>query len=238
MSVRLFEVGGSIRDLILGADNKDRDFCAEVSGGWNELLDWCNSNMTQVFLTQPEFFTIRGFMGDQAIDIVMCRREGNYEDGRHPSLVEPGTLHDDLARRDFTMNAIACEVNHKLRRSEVFIDPFNGEKDAKSRILRSVGNVQDRFDEDGLRLLRAVRFLVTKDLSMDHEIREVLLAHKNWIHLMDTVSEERIREELNRMFKFNCTKSLSFIARHCNFAAWELFSNDRQLWLKSTLEKK
>ena len=112
MTIRLFEVGGSIRDELMGIDNPpDRDFCAESPDGWEALLTWCNANMERVFLITPQFFTVRGRMpnGD-SIDVVMCRNDGPSSDGRHPDHVEPGSLLNDLARRDFTVNAMAREA--------------------------------------------------------------------------------------------------------------------------------
>ena len=108
MTIRLFEVGGSIRDELMGIDNPpDRDFCAEAPS-WEALENWCFEKMKKVFLVTPEFFTIRGMMPNgTAIDVVMCRKDGPSSDGRHPDHVEPGTLLDDLARRDFTVNAMA-----------------------------------------------------------------------------------------------------------------------------------
>ena len=107
MTIRLFEVGGSIRDELMGINNPpDRDFCAESPEGWEALLTWCHKNMERVFLVTPEFFTVRGRMSNgDSIDVVMCRKDGPSSDGRHPDHVEPGTLLDDLARRDFTVSS-------------------------------------------------------------------------------------------------------------------------------------
>ena len=110
MTVQLFEVGGSIRDEVLGLENKDRDFVAVCDGGWEELLRWSNDVMDKVFLVTPDFFTIRGLVNNEVMDVVLARKDGAYSDGRHPDSVEPGSLGDDLARRDFTMNAIARSV--------------------------------------------------------------------------------------------------------------------------------
>jgi len=140
-NIRIFEVGGSIRDEMLGIKNPpDRDFCAESPDGWEALLTWCHSNMERVFTIKPQFFTVRGRMvnGD-SIDIVMCRKDGPSSDGRHPDHVEAGTLLDDLARRDFTVNAMAREVDHKLNRTGELIDPHNGKEDIRFNFLRCVG---------------------------------------------------------------------------------------------------
>ena len=138
MGIRLFEVGGSIRDELMGISNPpDRDFCAESPDGWEALLAWCHNNMDRVFLVTPGFFTIRGRMrnGD-SIDVVMCRKDGPSFDGRHPDSVSPGTLLDDLTRRDFTMNAIAREVDPRtLQPVGTLVDPFNGEQDIELSLI-------------------------------------------------------------------------------------------------------
>ena len=105
MTVKLYEVGGSIRDSLLGILNKDRDFVAVCPEGWDYLVNWADMWLDKVFLITPEYFTIRGIKGGEIFDFVLARKEGAYSDGRHPDSVEPGTLEDDLARRDFTMNA-------------------------------------------------------------------------------------------------------------------------------------
>ncbi|HIE84114.1 MAG TPA: CCA tRNA nucleotidyltransferase, partial [Dehalococcoidia bacterium] len=146
-TIRLFEVGGSIRDEQMGiTEIPDRDFCAESPEGWDALLAWCKTRMKKVFLVTPEFFTVRGMIGKDVIDIVMCRKDGPSTDGRHPDSVEPGTLMDDLARRDFTMNAMAREVDPKtLQPIGEIIDPFNGHADIKNGILRCVGETNERL---------------------------------------------------------------------------------------------
>jgi len=236
MTIQLFEVGGSIRDEFLGLENKDRDFCA-VAPSWEVLLAWCKANMNKIFLVTPEFLTVRGFMGGEAIDIVLCRKDGPSTDGRHPDEVTPGTLEDDLARRDFTMNALAVEVDTKLNRTGEVIDLFGGVEDIKNRKLRAVGDVCDRLNEDGLRLLRAARFIVTKDVKADDELAFCLETAVWWDHLAKTVSQERIREELQKMFKHNTAATMKFLTWNCSsMTVGKLFQNG--LWLKPHLGKK
>ena len=206
-NIRLFEVGGSIRDECLGiTDIPDRDFCAESPDGWDALLDWCRENMKKVFLVTPEFFTVRGMMANgDAIDVVMCRKDGPSSDGRHPDHVLPGTLMDDLARRDFTVNAMAREVDPStLEPIGAIIDPFDGMLDlGQPKTLRCVGDTEKRLEEDGLRILRAARFAVTKKLFPDSQLTAALQEANWWNFVLETVSPERIREELTKMFKHN-----------------------------------
>jgi len=235
-NIRIFEVGGSIRDMLLGKENNDRDFCA-VAPSWEALLEWCETNMDKIFLVTPEFFTVRGFMGGEAIDIVLCRKDGPSSDGRHPDKVRVGTLEDDLERRDFTMNALAVEVDTSLNRIGKIIDLFGGQEDIENSRIKCVGNAQQRFQEDGLRILRAARFIITKDVHPDEEIQHALETSTWWNWLESTVSTERIREELQKMFNHDTAAAMKFLVWNCNPAACrKLFSNG--LWLKPHLGKK
>jgi len=240
MTIRIFEVGGSIRDERLGIiDIHDRDFCAVSPDGWDGLLAWANEKMDKIFLVTPEFFTIRGMIGKDAIDIVMCRKDGPSTDGRRPNSVEPGTLEDDLARRDFTVNAMAWEVDHKLNRVGNLIDPHNGEGDLDKMLLRCVGDTDKRLKEDGLRLLRAARFIITKGFEPHWILDDALCCTSWWEFTVNTVSEERIREELHKMLKHNTAETLDFLVRDCSSSAIEwLFNNDGPIWLKPTMEKR
>lgn len=235
-NIKIFEVGGSIRDELLGKENKDRDFCA-VAPSWEALLEWCKENMSKIFLVTPEFFTVRGFMGGQPVDIVLCRIDGPSTDGRHPDNAQPGTLEDDLARRDFTINALAVEVDKNLNRIGEVVDLFGGQEDVKTRTLRCVGTTEDRLAEDGLRLLRAARFIVTKDVIASEDLTTALETPRWWEWLHETVSQERIREELQKMFKHDTAKTLRFLAWNCSPAATRLLFADG-LWLKPHLGKK
>tara|TARA_Y100001970_G_scaffold271481_1_gene366937 strand:- start:55473 stop:56201 length:729 start_codon:yes stop_codon:yes gene_type:complete len=242
MTIRLFEVGGSIRDELMGIDNPpDRDFCAESPNGWGGLLAWCNDTMERVFVVTPQFFTIRGMMPNgTAIDVVMCRKDGSSSDGRHPDHVEPGTLLDDLARRDFTVNAMAREVDPKtLEPIGDIIDPFDGSFDLEHRIIRCVGDTKERIHEDGLRILRAARFIITKGLFPHPDLDAELKSPLPWLWMDDTVSTERIREELQKMFKNHGIEAIRFFSNSCTQKALDiLLGENSSIWLKPVMEKK
>ena len=242
MTIRLFEVGGSIRDELMGINNPpDRDFCAESPEGWETLLAWCKSNMKRVFLVTPEFFTVRGMMQNgTAIDVVMCRKDGPSIDGRHPDHVEPGTLKDDLLRRDFTVNAMAREVDPKtLKPIGEIIDHHWGIEDLKEGILSCVGCTSIRLEEDGLRILRAARFAITKDLMPDDELETALRDENWWAFVESSVSEERIREELTKMFKHDTLATLHFLMNNCSPSAIDfIFGGTIDIWLKPTMERR
>lgn len=223
--MEMFEVGGCVRDEILGLKSKDIDFTVVMrSNETNPCFGGVNGDYFatmrrkleregfEIFLETPEFFTIRArfpkgnakYKGLTA-DFVLARKEGTYSDGRRPDRVEVGTLKDDLARRDFTMNAIAKDRTGNL------IDPFNGRRDIADRIIRAVGNARDRIiEEDALRGLRAMRFAVQKGFTIDTEVVKVLQSGE-FRDALRNISTERQREELEKMFKVNTPASLLYI---------------------------
>tara|TARA_B100000131_G_scaffold221323_1_gene212873 strand:- start:51365 stop:52102 length:738 start_codon:yes stop_codon:yes gene_type:complete len=245
MGVELFEVGGSIRDEFLGLKNSDRDFVAVCPSGWDGLLEWAEDELDKLFLVTPEFFTIRGIKDKEVFDIVMARKEGAYSDGRHPDSVEPGTLEDDLARRDFTMNAIARSVST----GDLF-DPFGGREDIQDRVIRCVGNSAERVEEDALRIMRALRFFLTKDLDLDYDLtamlRENVLVNdsthyesRHITSLLKSVSRERIREELHKIFKHDSLVAARVLFNE-DFVASELQEAflGEDIWLKPSMGRK
>jgi tRNA nucleotidyltransferase (CCA-adding enzyme) len=228
MTVKIYSVGGAIRDEILGIKNKDIDFAVEANS-YQEMKDYIVSSGGTIFLENLEYTTIRARMGKVSADYVLCRKDGIYSDGRHPDTVTIGTIYDDLARRDFTMNAIAKDQNGN------YIDPFNGIKDIENKIIRCVGNTRDRINEDNLRLLRAARFYVTKEMLYTDEI-EYLFGDRNLIEsFRRSVSRDRVREELHKMFNCNTMWSIGFFGDHYDFAS-ACFGDD--IWLKATFEQR
>ena len=239
MSVKLFEVGGSIRDELLGISViPDRDFAAVCFGGWSEFSGWAHNKMDKVFQVKEDFFTIRGSLGGDVIDVVMCRKDGPTSDGRHPDMVEPGTLHEDLSRRDFTINAMAREVDENLQPCGDIIDPFEGRERCADGELRCVGSAEERFGEDGLRVIRAIRFSITKGMHFDKEIASCLMDPRWAKHLRDTVAANRIREELVKMFKHNTAQSIHSLASQLHGEFITVLFQDTDLWLKPTNEKR
>jgi len=213
MPVKLYEVGGSIRDEIMGIPCDDRDYVAVCPEGWGYLLNWAYDYLDKMFVVTPKFFTIKGKKGNDVVDIVLARKDGAYSDGRRPDEVVPGDLKDDQGRRDFTCNSLARD----LETGEIF-DPFSGQEDIKDRILRFIGDPRDRIEEDGLRLLRAIRFYVTKGMALDSLILDILVHNRFQFcyhprpeikasDLLSGVSEDRKREELEKMFSFDSAEA-------------------------------
>lgn len=230
--IKVYEVGGSIRDSFLGLENKDLDYSVEAPS-FEAMLEWVESTHQKVFLVKPEYLTIRALDQDgKAKDYVMCRKDGAYSDQRRPDSVEIGTIFDDLARRDFTINAIARDVE-----SGSIIDPHGGVADLEEGILRAVGSAKERFREDPLRILRAIRFAITKGLTLDEEILEIL-KDEEWAKSLLTVSSDRIREELQKCFKFDTVLTLLFLQEFCSYKIVSVLFGMTGVWLKPTLEKK
>ena len=244
-SIEIYEVGGSIRDEVLGRENKDRDFAFELTSwalaaedGYAFMKGYLEHEGYTIFVESPEFFTIRAHFpkghaayGQVTADFVLCRKEGAYTDGRRPDTVEIGTIYDDLARRDFTCNAMARRLS-----DGVLLDPHNGREDLLASSLRAVGLAEDRLREDALRALRALRFSVTRNLTLSWPLYDAI--YSDWLPaLLTSVSAERKREELHKMFRHDSQRAMALFAgpraRDLNQV---VFSDG--LWLRPTLEKR
>lgn len=225
MTVKIYKVGGCVRDKILGIRSKDIDYSVEAES-YEEMKAYILGR-GKIFVEKPEYLTIRAMINGEAADFVLARKDGAYHDGRRPDTVELGTLHDDLARRDFTMNAIAEDENGN------FIDPFNGIADIKAKVIRCVGNANDRLKEDALRMLRAIRFVITKDFMMHDDIAKFIFHNAE---LLQNVSEDRIRDELTKCFMANTLNTIIYLSTFGNLQNY-IFKSTK-IWLKPTSEDK
>ncbi len=226
-NVRMYLVGGYVRDKILGVKSKDMDYSVEAES-YAAMKEAIEQRGGTIFLEKPEYLTIRARVPELgAADFVLCRKDGAYIDGRRPEDVEPGTLMDDLARRDFTMNAIAMDEDG------VYIDPHNGRKHIAEKIIQCVGSAQERFAEDYLRMLRAIRFAITKNMVLSPEIMRCLIDH-TMASKIGEVAIERVREEMLKCFHADTPQTLQILEdlRHVKHAVF-----GGELWLKPTLEK-
>jgi len=201
----IYDVGGAVRDELLGKFSKDRDCTVVIEGagdlsvdeGFALMRDHLVSEGFTIFVEQPEHGTIRAnppAKGDLPADFVLAREDGPYSDGRRPDWVRIGTLATDLDRRDFTLNALAREVG-----TTEIIDRHDGIADLRAGVLRFVGDPSDRIREDALRVMRAVRFSVTKGFTFAPETTEAL-AGAEVPELLAAISEERREAELKQMF--------------------------------------
>lgn len=204
----------------MGVRSKDIDYVVEAPS-YEAMVAWIQERGS-IFLEQPEYFTVRAHItGKQPADFVLARKEGKYTDGRRPDHVEAGTLLDDLSRRDFTVNAIAYNEE-----TDEYIDPFDGRGDLQRNVLRCVGTARDRFSEDALRLLRALRFKITKGFELDTAVWECLHSSILADLLRDNVSTERKREELQRCFAHSTLDTLDAL-RHFPLVEQACFGDGR-----------
>lgn len=223
-----YKVGGAVRDELLGLTPKDIDYAVEADS-FEAMREAILQRGGEIFLETPQYFTIRARVPSLgACDFVLCRKDGSYTDGRRPESVSVGSIYDDLARRDFTVNAMARTEEGDL------IDPHNGQKHLKEKHLRCVGDAKTRFTEDGLRMLRAIRFEITKGLIMDNDIVRCLSKPDFFTPRLVGVSSERIREELLKCFKHNTRETIE-ILNGFPIVSNYIF-NYTGIWLKPTTE--
>jgi poly(A) polymerase len=240
-----FEIGGKIRDELLGLPSKDIDYVAvpniekfdkssDIVSIFEALVSYLNIQRYDIFLLTQECYTIRarfpkGHENEGVVaDFVLARKEIGYKEGTREPIVVPGTLYDDMQRRDFTVNAMA-----KNPATGAIIDYFGGTTDLKNKVLRTPIDGRVTFADDPLRLLRAVRFAVTKGFTIGEEINEVL--HRfDYKNKFAVVSTERIREELHKAFKVNTNMTLYYLNKYYNLSDY-IFTKTN-LWLKPTTE--
>ena len=180
-----YAVGGCVRDMILGREPEDWDITTsatprEVKGIFRRTVDTGIQHGTVTVLADKEHF-----------EVTTYRLDGVYEDNRHPKEVSfTASLSEDLKRRDFTINAMA------YNEQEGFVDLFGGREDLKNGLIRCVGSAGERFQEDALRILRAVRFSAQLDFRIEEE---TLQAIKAKVDNLEHISAERIRAELTKL---------------------------------------
>ena len=182
-----YAVGGCVRDMLLGCEPKDYDITTSALP--EQILEIFSDHRTVE--TGIKHGTVTVMRGGEPYEVTTFRIDGDYRDSRHPesvSFTESVTL--DLSRRDFTMNAIAYNSIEGL------IDPFDGKADIKRGVIRAVGDPVQRFCEDALRIMRAVRFASTLGFSVDEKCAEAV---RELYPLLSRVSGERIRVEWEKL---------------------------------------
>jgi poly(A) polymerase/tRNA nucleotidyltransferase (CCA-adding enzyme) len=190
-------VGGCVRDLLRGVEPEDWDVASNAKP----------EEIGNIFLrsfSDNKFGTVTVLTGSQnprlkEIEITPFRIDEKYTDKRHPDKIRwAKTIEEDLARRDFTVNAIAlAEIkNQKAHYSHTakikIIDILKGQEDLKNKIIRAVGNAEDRFNEDALRMMRAVRFATTLGFKIEEKTERAIKKNALWLKM---ISKERIRDE-------------------------------------------
>ncbi|QVK16977.1 CCA tRNA nucleotidyltransferase [Mycoplasmatota bacterium] len=180
-------VGGYVRDFLLDKENSDIDIAT------NALPDVVKEIFPKTILTGLKHGTVTVCLKDAQYEVTTFRTESTYINNRKPDQVAfVSNLEEDVKRRDFTMNALALTIDHQI------IDYVGGKKDIEDKIIRTVGNPYDRFQEDALRMLRAFRFVSTLGFTIENE---ALLAIKQNAHLIKNISHERILIEFDKMMR-------------------------------------
>lgn len=180
-----YVVGGCVRDSLLGRIPEDWDITTSAKP----------EQVKEIFLrtvdTGIQHGTVTVLIEGSGYEVTTYRIDGEYEDGRHPKTVEfTGNLLEDLKRRDFTINAMAYSDREGL------MDAFDGMKDLNAKVIRCVGNALDRFTEDALRILRAIRFSAQLDFAIEQKTKEAIsVIAPN----MEKVSRERVQVELTKL---------------------------------------
>ncbi len=217
-----YVVGGCVRDSLLGRSPEDWDITTsakpeQVKGIFNRTVD-----------TGIQHGTVTVLIDHEGYEVTTYRIDGEYEDGRHPKSVEfTGNLLEDLKRRDFTINAMAYSDREGL------VDAFDGVKDLEGRVIRCVGNPLDRFNEDALRILRAIRFSAQLGFDIEAKTRAAIsVIAPN----MAKVSKERIQVELTKLLLSDHPGRLKdvyengigpYISEHFEDAGRKLFEAER-----------
>jgi tRNA nucleotidyltransferase (CCA-adding enzyme) len=185
---RAWVVGGCVRDTLRGERVNDWDIATTA------LPETVQKTFDRVIPTGIDHGTVTVLWRGEGYEVTTLRGEGLYTDGRRPdSVVFVGDIDQDLARRDFTVNAIAYDpVDGHLA------DPFGGLEDMRHKVLRAVGNPAERFSEDGLRILRGARFVATLEFELDPDTES---AFRGALDTFRKVSPERVREEWLKTMK-------------------------------------
>jgi len=187
-------VGGCVRDALMGRDGGDADVTTDARP----------EQIKEVFVdyrtidTGIQHGTVTVLISSDAgheetipVEVTTYRSDGSYSDSRHPDQVEfLDDIEGDLARRDFTVNAMACDLDGNI------IDPFGGREDLEAGVLRAVGEADRRFQEDALRIMRGLRFASVLDFEIESETAEAMFRNR---HLLKEISAERIFVELKKL---------------------------------------
>ncbi|MDO8574001.1 MAG: CCA tRNA nucleotidyltransferase, partial [bacterium] len=183
-------VGGCVRDLLLNREAKDWDIATNAKP--EEIQETFPDSVYENDFGTVGVKTESKDPKLKVIEVTTFRKEGKYTDKRHPDKVKfADKIEDDLSRRDFTINAIALKPNTQNLKPEL-IDPYGGEKDLNKNLIRTVGIPEERFGEDALRLMRAVRLATELNFQIDMNTRRAI--EKN-AGLLEMIAKERIRDE-------------------------------------------
>lgn len=191
-----FAVGGCVRDILMGAPAHDYDITTNATTDEIKKV-FCNYKTID---TGIKHGTVTILIEKEPFEITTYRIETTYTDNRHPDkVIFTKKLEDDISRRDFTVNSIAYSP------SKGFVDLFRGKEDIESKVIRAVGNAEERFKEDSLRILRGLRFASVLGFEIEEETKKAMISCR---HLIKNISRERIFTELSKLI---CGKNVKNI---------------------------
>lgn len=228
----LYAVGGCVRDLLLGKNPKDFDFATNATP--DQMKDLCNKYGLIYYPTGEQYGTITIKVDYDYFEVTTYRQDVfNKAIGEHrPSgVIFSKNLQDDLSRRDFTINAMALPVDNLCCFSEgnhnsveeYLIDPFNGRQDLIDGIIKCVGNPVERFKEDGLRIMRAIRFAMKYDFQIEKNTMNAIYENH---HCLDNISKERISSEFSQMLNYfhNTSNEVGSIVDKMFYEKYKMFA--------------
>ena len=183
---KAYIVGGFVRDYLLGRESQDIDVCTNATP--KEIKEVFEDS----FLPTEDYGSVVVNKYGVRFEITTFRKEFSYQDHRKPVEIQYiDDLYQDLLRRDFTINAICIDENGEV------IDFLGGRDDLERKLIRTIGDAADRFQEDALRILRAIRFATVLDFQLDSSVSSAILETR---HLLSELSYQRKKEELDKMF--------------------------------------
>jgi tRNA nucleotidyltransferase/poly(A) polymerase len=216
---QIFEVGGCVRDELLGVHTNDIDFTfvvddvtQSIDDGWDQMLQHLKEENFTIFLETKDCFTVRakfpkGHQNEGLVaDFVMARKEVGVIEGTRKPILELGTLEDDLTRRDFTLNAMAKDLDGNI------IDIFEGKKHLEMGLLVTPLDPVQTFLDDPLRMIRALRFSITKGFTITSNVWAAIFTDGLIDKLELVVSQERIQGEVTKMMKHDTVGTLRLFA--------------------------
>lgn len=185
---KAYLVGGAVRDMFMKKTPSDFDLATDAKP--EDVM----RIFRRVIPTGISHGTVTVLFQKHEIEVTTFRAESSYSDGRHPDSISfASTIEEDLSRRDFTMNAIAVSLD-----GSGIVDPYNGQKDIKAKLIRTVGNPVERFSEDGLRPVRAIRFASGLNFKIDKDTLDAV-SKPEILAVTKKVSAERFRDEFVKM---------------------------------------
>jgi len=205
-------IGGAVRDYLLGIETNDIDMTTNMPVC--ELAKYF-----KILENGSDYESVTILVGDESFEITHFRRDVSYDDHRHPNVELVDSLYEDTLRRDFTINALAMDSDMDI------IDYHKGIDDLNNGIIRTIGNPYVRFDEDALRILRALHFSSKLDFSIETETLKAIIDKKN---LLSFLSEARLYDYFTKILYSSTSNGIDYINKYDLFNSIPVFNN----WIK------